>query len=310
MGQFSTSLKKEFRDKVGSGFFFVFRQLERCLPVLIFYSLLKPIFWIRTILNTLFKSPVKVDFSVPAFLQTAGIPAVLRRQRTDFYLNHVILCFPDRLPAAKWMNGCEIEGLEHLRLARQNGRPVVLAFCHFGPFYLLGSWLRAAAMPVATLIGKKTDRDTQVRELKNRYSPFQQFPTAFYGEQLRELNEFLAGGNQLAIAIDVPIGNQMLLPFDADCSFQMSTGAVRLAIRHEAELIACSLIDLGGWRFKIKLGRPVPREFLTKDADHTLAGNYLLNDMMPVFKAFPEQCTVHLTRCLQPNPAVITAVKS
>jgi hypothetical protein len=299
MGRFSTRLKKELRDKTGCGCFHIFRWLERGLPVSGYHSLLKPVFRARTFLNTWFKPALQADPVMPAFLQRAGSSRMVRRQRTAFYLNHVLACFPDRLARPKWRTGCSIEGLEHLQMAKKNGRPVVVAFCHFGAFYLLGTWLRAAGLPAAVLVGVRADRDTRLRDLKDRYSPFPHFPTVFYANQLREVNAFLAGGNQLLIAVDVPSGKQMRLPFEDHSQFQMSTGAVRLAIRHEAELISCSIIDLGGWRFQIKFGRPVPREWLNQTAEPTHAGNHLLNDLLPLFKTYPEQCTVHLTRCLK-----------
>ena len=46
----------------------------------------------------------------------------------------------------------------------------------------------------------------------------------------------------------------------------MNTGAVRLAIRQQAELVPATLVDEGGWHFRLELGRPVPKEFLATEA--------------------------------------------
>lgn len=123
MGRFSTKLKREFKDITGCFFFFVFRLMERGLSVQNFYSVLKPVLFARTRLNTIGRKP-KLDRPVPDFLQSLGTTQVARRQRLNMYLNHVIGCFPDRLGGAKWLSGCKLEGQEYLQLARQNGRPV------------------------------------------------------------------------------------------------------------------------------------------------------------------------------------------
>jgi hypothetical protein len=82
----------------------------------------------------------------------------------------------------------------------------------------------------------------------------------------------------------------------------MATGAVRLALRHQAELIPCSILDEGRWHFRIELGRPVPREFLTAGSGWSRAGKHLLDEMMPHFQAHPEQCGGNLIVCLRKNP--------
>ena len=43
--------------------------------------------------------------------------------------------------------------------------------------------------------------------------------------------------------------------------------AIRLAIRHEAELIPCSIIEDGPWRFRIEIDEATPREFLRSESD-------------------------------------------
>ena len=124
---------------------------------------------------------------------------------------------------------------------------------------------------------------------------------AFYQDQLREMIAFVAAGNPLLIPIDAPTGKQMIIPFCDGWNFHMATGAVRLAIRQQAELIPCAIIDEGGWYFCIKFGRPVPGEFLSAETDWSRAGKYLLDEMIPVFQAHPEQCRPDLTRCLKQN---------
>lgn len=194
------------------------------------------------------------------------------------------------------MNCFHVEGFEHILRARQAGRPVVLAFTHFGAYRLSRFWLRAAGIPGASLHGGKAEIRSKLERLEDRFSPFPGIPTAFYSDQLREVNKFLAAGNALLIAIDDTAGKQMSVPACEGWTFRMATGAVRLAIRHQAELIPCTVIDNGRWHFQIKLGRPVPSEHLAAGVDWTQAGKHLIDEMLPHFRNHPEQCSNHLIK--------------
>jgi hypothetical protein len=83
----------------------------------------------------------------------------------------------------------------------------------------------------------------------------------------------------------------------------MATGAIRLAIRHHAELIPCTIIEEGPWRFRIEAGKPVPKEFLTAESEWPRAGTHLLAAMLPHFQAHPEQCTSNLIARLSSSAA-------
>jgi lauroyl/myristoyl acyltransferase len=226
------------------------------------------------------------------------------------YLNQILEYLPERLAEPKWMSGCRIAGLDRLRQARQNGRPVVLAFRHFGPYFLLRPWLRAAGFPVAVLVGGKPEDRSRLRRREDRVSPFPGVPTVFHLDQLRAADKFLAAGNSLLVAIDYVAGKQMDVPAGDGRTFRMATGAMRLAIRHRAELIPCSIIDEGRWRFQIELGRPVPAECLATETDMVPAGKHLLNELLPHFRNHSGQCSNQLIRCSQLSPPVLLDGKS
>jgi lauroyl/myristoyl acyltransferase len=176
-------------------------------------------------------------------------------------------------------------------------------------------WLQAAGIPAATLrAGKAEDRAKwkrlEVERLEDKLSPFPGIPTTLHLDQLREANEFLAAGNALLIAIDNDLGKQMNVPVCEGWTFQMAAGAVRLAIRHRAELIPFVLIDEGCWRFQMKLGRPVPAEYLATQADWTHAGKHLVNEMLPHFRNHPQQCSKLMVECLRPPPPAAPDGKS
>ena len=127
---------------------------------------------------------------------------------------------PERLAETKWMSNCRMTGLDRLQQARQNGRPVVLAFCHFGPYFLLRSWLRAAGFPVAAMVGGKPGNRSRLRRREDRVSPFPEIPIAFHLDQLRAADGFLAAGNSLMVAIDNVAGKQMDVPVGDGWTFK------------------------------------------------------------------------------------------
>ncbi|HAO79032.1 MAG TPA: hypothetical protein DCQ92_08670 [Verrucomicrobia subdivision 3 bacterium] len=297
MRHVSYKLKIAIKDAAGLGSISIFRWVEQHLSPRAFYSLLRPIFLVRAALNNAFKKTRPAP-ALPDFLRTPRTIKTRILQRTDIYLNSVIENFPDRLAAPKWMANCQIEGLAHLQEAQRNGRPVVLAYCHVGPFYVAHFWLRTMGFPVVSLVGGKSAKRTRLARLQDRFCPLPEMPVTLYLDQLRELAEFLDAGNLLYMAIDTPTGKQMVVPFCDGWDFQMATGAIRLAIRHQAELIPCSITDEGSWHYRITLGRPVPREHLTAEADWSCAGKHLLGEMLPLFQARPDQCWDAMTRHL------------
>lgn len=278
-------------------FFFSIRWLERRLSVRLLYWILTPHAFVRAAVKG-----IPVSVSLPSCLGAGKSVRAICDWRMKDYLNRILEYLPERLAEPKWINRCHIAGLNNVLRARQNGRPVLLAFSHFGAYRLSRFWLRAAGVPVATMHGGNAENRSKLERLEDRFCPFPEIPTAFYSDQLREVNEFLAAGNSLLIAIDNARGRQMNVPVCEDWTFQMATGAVRLAIRHQAELIPCVVIDEGHWRFQIKLGRPVPAEYLTAEADWLHAGKHLLNDMLPHFRSHPKQCSHQLIKCFQPSP--------
>jgi len=296
---FTKRIEIACKDLTELAFFPAFRTAEQLLPADHLYAGLRPFYQARAAVNKGFK---KSRFmTLPGFLEPLKAARAVVDQRRAFYLNQIVDYFPDRLAGPKWRGRCRIEGIGHLQAAQQKRRPVVIAFCHFGPFMLLRPWLRAAGFPATVLMGGKASRRSPMRRFMDRYLLWPKSPPALYHDHWHEVAENLKAGHPLLVAVDVPGGKQIHLPFCESWTFQMASGAVRLAIRHQAELIPCNIIDEGNWRFRIRLGRPVPRDFLTADADWFRAGKHLLDEMLPDFHAHPKQCTTDLIRCLKQN---------
>jgi len=297
---YAETFKKEYKDLIGRCFFSTWRKLERGLPPRALFSLSKPFFFSRAVANCAFRKRAYAT-PRPDFLRVPDPARTELRQRMSDYLNHVLEFFPDRLSGEKWIQNCRVEGLEHFQSAARKKRPAILAFSHFGPFFLLRFWLRAHGIPAATLLGGDPEGRGPLMRLKDTFSPFPGVPIAFYSDQLRAADEFIAGGNPLLIPIDAPGHKQIIVPFSTGWTFQMAAGAVRLAIRHHAALIPCTIVDEGRWHFSIKLGEPVPQELLLSKNDWLPAGKHLKDQMVPIFRARPEQCRPDFIRCLKQN---------
>lgn len=300
MAKFSEDFKSGYKDLVGCCFFSILRRAERRLSPQAVYSVLQPFFFIRATMNCAFRARGYAT-DRPDFLRVSDPARVEREQRMNNYSCHILEFFQDRLAGESWMSRCRIDGLEHLQAARCEGRPAVLAVCHFGPFYLAKYWLRAKGFAAAGLWGSKSEESSRLSRLKEKISLFPEIPLVFHNDQLRAADEFLAAGNTILVPIDGPLGKQIDVPFCDGWTFQMAAGAIRFAIRHQAALMPCFIVDEGGWRFSIRLGQPVPMELLAIRDDWLAAASFLVNEMMFVLRAHPEQCRPDFIRCLKRN---------
>ena len=281
------------------------RQLERLLSPEALYRLVALSFRARGADKRPF-SPLPL----PASLQHDGKRSIsVREKRRGDYFNGMLDFFPDHLSSPKWRDRVEFEGLEHLTSARKNKKAIVLAFCHFGPFFVVRYWLRSAGFPVATMNRGQAEIRPARKQLADSVSPFPEIPFTFYQDQLRELVEFLQAGNLLLIALDVEAGKQLVVPFDDQCHVRVASGPLRLAMRHQAELIPCIITDKGHWRFRIKLGPPVPQEFLRAGGEAE-AVKHLMQTLLPELRAHPEQCVQRVLNLFQPAAPLNNAANS
>ena len=284
----------------GTWFFFFLRWLERHLSISTLYALLRPFAFARATLNTAFRNP-RTRQPLPAGLQTAWSRHQLRRRRLQLYMDRHLMYFPDRLADPKWRDRCTLVGHQQLRQLRVAGHPAVLAFCHFGSVHLTRYWLRANGIPCAAVTGGKSGKPRELHLLTEHLIASPHIPIIFKMDQLKEASRFLAAGNLLFISLDRPEGRQLDVPFGDGWTMQMATGAVRLAHRHQAELIPCTILDEGPWRYRVVVGRPVPPELLADESAWPRAGAHLIAEMLPHFQSRPDQCGGELHRCLRKN---------
>jgi hypothetical protein len=264
-----------------------FRILERLLPVRIFYELVNFCVVVRTFLARWIPgSRLSGD--------VAGTP----RSHADC-MNSLLEYLPDRLCSVRWRKRCRIVGLDGLSNLRQGGRLVMLAFFHFGPYSLIGFWLRASGFPVTTLsVGSAGERPL-IKRYKDRYLPNPTIPSVLYLDQVRELVKTFSAGGVMLVAVDGPFGRQFDLPVGGEDVFRMATGPIRLAAKYGAELIPCNIIHEGPWRFRIEIGRCVPVEYLSAEPDMIAAGKHLIAESLAHWRRYPGQCAQNLLHTFQ-----------
>lgn len=290
-----------FKDITSNGIIGVVRRLEQIFSPRKLYAVLRPLFLTRAALNTVFKKH-RPGPPVPDFLRSPRNRRTSIADRQTLYSNNVLLNFPDRLAAPKWAGNCVIDGLHHVETARREGRLVVLAYFHFGAFPIAHCWLRARNLPVGGLVGGYAAMRSRLSRLQDGFLPLPAVPVAMYPDQLRELSRFFTAGNILYLAVDAPTGKQMDVPFCDGWDFRMATGAIRFAAREQADIIPCAITNEGPWQYRLTLGRPAPLDLLADEANWPQVGRHLLQEMMPLFKARPNQCWDAMTGRLIRKP--------
>ena len=279
-----------------------FRWLEGCLSPDVFYAVVWPYCLARAILNNLFKFGPAAP-PVPDFLQSPRHWFARVRNRLHLYLDEVLQNFYDRLDAPKWQNRCEVVGLEHLEAARRAGRPVILVYWHLGCYPLVPGWMRRGIKyPLIPFVGGVSFKRSHLARLQDQYAIVPGIPISIHPDQLRELVKWVNGINLIYIAIDVPISKQVAVPFCEGWDYQLTSGPIRMASHFGADLIACGMTRVGPWRYRLFLSRPVPQEFLLDESDGQQAGAHLIAEMLPEFKAHPDQCMDALTQRLMRKP--------
>lgn len=275
----------------------VVRLLERLLPIPALLVIFFPLAVIRALCSWLSKKDHRLQ-QRPAWLRTEDRfqPTVLNR--LHWYLNQTVLFFPDRLNHPKWRRRCQFVGLEHLQSPHGTTGPI-LAFLHFGPYQLLRSWLRTADLPVSMLVSYRSEERTQFMKWYHDRALFPEVPPTFHLENLADAIRHLKAGRPLAMALDSARGRIMQVPLADGWSFPSATGAIRLARKHGAPLMACSIHCEGPWRFVVNIGSPVPDECWRQTNEEV--GGHLLGQLFPLLRRHPDQCLSRLIHQIQPT---------
>lgn len=275
-----------------------YRLLERNLSPDAFHAVVWPWFFLRALLNNLFKL-VPPRPPAPDFLRVPRNFRTRVRDRRHIYMNEVLQNFYDRLSAPKWQERCEVVGLEHLEAARRANRPVILVYWHYGCYPLTPGWVRPGMkFPLVPFVGGVSYKRSHLARLQDQIGQTMDLPTSVHPDQVREIVRLVRGTNLVYIAIDVPISKQVTVPFCEGWDYQLTSGPIRMAGRFGADLIACGMTREGPWRYRLFFGKPVPREFLQDEAGCEKAGAHLIAQMLPEFKARPHQCMDALTQRL------------
>jgi lauroyl/myristoyl acyltransferase len=248
--------------------------------------------------------------SLPACLQSAEAVPQPRLPRLQVYFNRVIELIPGSLGKPKWQARCPIEGIEAVRQALAQKRRVLLTFTHFSQYWEIRSWLRGAGLPVAFYAGADSTMRTEARRHKDRWALFPEVPTVFNSDELANAIKFVLSGKPLIIAMDGKRGRQLDIPVCDGWIFQMATGPLRIAARHDAMIFPCVMIVEGLWRYRIKIGEPVPDLWLAQGKENE-AALHLVRQILHHIQRHPDQCRPRMLECIKPSaPSSIPVAKA
>jgi len=287
-------------------FYFV-RLCERLLPPSLLSLLLWPPAAAWDLLQVRERKPLTHWRRFPESWRPKRWRFVLR-QSLGLYHSQLFYMWPDRLCTKRWLNRCSLEGESNLNGLRERNRGVVLASLHFGPYEMLPYWLRAHGIITTSVRTRPPDSLKALTSYQYCLSPPADVPIFLYAEDLTPLPRFshvrkiLGPGRRLLVLVDPVRGLQVEVPFFEDRMFRMSTGAIRLAIMGDADLIPCLIAETSTWKFTIHFGAPVPRHYLDRSPDMQAVGAHLLNEFSKVISRYPEQCKMRLSRAMWPLP--------
>jgi lauroyl/myristoyl acyltransferase len=284
-----------------------FRALERVLPVPVISLLCWPVAAAQAACQLTFVTPTVRQFDrLPRALRPplsrAAWVAYLWRECTRINLARLLCLWPERLCRGRWAERCRSVGLERLKQAQASGRPVALAFLHFGPMILLCHWLRAQNLPAAALRTRPSAERPLYWKYIDRLSAPSHAPdlqSVIGRAELRRAKAHLRAGRILAITVEGRHERHLRLVRDG-FAFDMATGILRLAAATGAVVMPCLLTAGPRMSFTAHFGDPVPDELVVDTNRHPAACEHLLREFLAVVGRHPGQSHVVLIEHLEP----------
>ena len=295
-----------FQLGIGWGSFYFVRFCERTLPLRVFSLLLWPLAAAWDLMQVRDRKPWAHWHRFPRSWRPKRWRYILRHS-LGLYHSQMFYMWPDRLSNPRWLNRCRFEGDRKLLELSDNDPGVVLASLHFGPFEILPYWLRAYGIPTTSV---RADPPAALHSLTNyqySLSPPAEVPVFIFARDLSpfprfsHIRQILGPGRRLLVMVDPNRGVMADIPFE-DRLFHMATGAIRLAQMTGARLIPCMITEDSTWKFTIRIGTPVPQEWIGRSPDMQLIGTHLLGEFSKVVKRFPVQCKMRCLRAMWPLP--------
>ncbi len=293
--------------RCGTGFawlgFYLVRLGESILPQAFLSTMLWPFAALLGGLNLAKMRRVKAAW--------ARFPRAWRPRRSRFFIEQLIgltharmvYCWPDKLPNVRWLRRCRLQGEQDAARLRRATRPIVFGSLHFGPFETLPYWLRAHGFPATVVVGRPAPR----RRLKHRQyslSAPPDVPVVVSVTDSAGLREAMEKARHLLIFMDVDRGKQMKIPFE-DHLMRLASGAIRLAIGREAELIPCLIVATHPWRYTLHLGQSLPCRKQPGRAEvlDEIAAQ-LIEQFRSIIVRYPAQCGPRLLSCISHAPSL------
>jgi lauroyl/myristoyl acyltransferase len=267
------------------GVFQVVRRAGGALPLPVLAALLYPAAFVRAFFETLARRGPRPPMSLPPDELGAGFGVVLR-ERTSAWMNTAALLWADRFDRSPWRQRFELSDLEQLRTLIAT-RPVLVTTVHFGGIFVMPTLLRALGIPTAAVVGDKLWPVRWWRERRAQLTAVAGLPAHLRSGDARQIARYLRPGRALLVALDYPLGDQVLAGYDGR-ALRLSTPSIRLARITGAVVVPAILRVDGLWRYSLHVGRPVP-DGLLSSADDSAVVAHLVNELLPVAAARPEQ---------------------
>ena len=229
-------------------------------------------------------------------------------QRDEQLLNRmdrIAACWPDRFHLPRWQHRCEVKGIAPLLELNRARRPVILVTFHVGPLFNLRYWLRSMELPVAGLVGERTDERSAFRIWTDRLEG-RPWPNAFStATDLLKAMRWLRKGAMLLAAVD--LGDAFPGPVVAmgEGRIRLNSGLIRMAIRSNAVIVPVFISRPRAMSCEIRFAAPIePRDNVTEFEGHVLAS--MAETALLLIRKHPAQVGPEFLGCIvdaKPNNA-------
>jgi hypothetical protein len=221
----------------------------------------------------------------------------LLQRRTQVKLTNLLFLWADRMKSPRFCP-CRCDAAERLAILDSRTRPVILLTLHFGPEFVLVSWLRSRGLPAAMVGGEGMKPVAAGRSLfvkdRDRLAGLEGIPTVIEAGCIGEMYDHLAANRILIIDVDGAWGRHLATPEMDGLGLIMHTGSLKLAAMTGAVVMPCLITSAPFFGFTVHLGEPIPEALITNQRQHKMACEHAFRAFLPVLEQAPEECTARL----------------
>jgi hypothetical protein len=262
------------------------RTLARFVPPLLLHALLLPYELIRG--ASLARRERRLPLRSLSPRPTDKLPGYFTRWRYQSrnYERWLATLWPELWKRPPWSSRYRVDNGETiLRLLAD--RPVVLTTLHTGWQFAAATWLLHRGIEIGSVVAI-ADQWARAVELRNSdYWARYEGTHIFLRGDTRAMVRFLTPGRAFLVQVDYDKGKVVDLDWHGT-RWQLSSGAFRLARLANAAVVPLVALDDGLWRYRIRVGTPVP-DTLIAAGDDAASAAHVFNELMPLMADVPDQ---------------------